>query len=259
MVAAPESDSDQSRPLCDRQRIDDSLKEVFEDFHHDTRSLLTRVLTTVALLERKIQGDLSVSQEQSLQSIRSNCSQLQMMADNLLEWLGIHSPRGQDMEIDLNREILDAVDRFSGAALMKGIQLEASHPPFPVLARGPQGSVGRILDNLLTNALNHTPEAGHVRIVLEKNENQMSLMVADTGCGIPSEMLEHLFERGGSGSSPGQSMGPGKGLGLFITRQLARSMGAGIEVESNPGKGSTFRITFPEYPGAPEFPEKSMR
>lgn len=226
------------------------LKEKFEEYHHDTCAMLARILATVALLERKISGPLTSLQEESLQSIRGNCYQLQLMADNLLEWSGTRMARSHEIEIHLNQEIREAMERFSGVAAMKEIHLEANCPHFEVFIHGPGNAIGRILDNLLSNALRHTPEKGRVTISLGKKEDRIDLKVSDTGGGIPSGELESLFERGFRGDPTKLHQGIGKGLGLFISQQLAESMGATLHVESELGKGSTFQIIFPEYRSA---------
>ena len=107
--------------------------------------------------------------------------------------------------------------------------------------------VERVLENLVENALRHTPERGRVTVRLLPDGRLLHVEIEDTGCGIAPEELPRVFERfyraGTSASGPGSG-----GLGLAITRRILDLHGCPIEVRSTPGRGTTFAFGLPLAP-----------
>ena len=101
------------------------------------------------------------------------------------------------------------------------------------------------LYQLLSNALKYTPKNGTVTVELKRSGKQLLLSVADTGCGIPSEQMGHLFDRCLRPAAPA-GPGHGLGLGLLLCRSIAQKHGGGLLAESVPGKGSRFTLSLPE-------------
>jgi len=104
------------------------------------------------------------------------------------------------------------------------------------------------LTNLLANAHKFTPKGGHVRVTLERRNDELLIAVADDGPGIPREHQVHLFQRfyvipDGTGKV-------GLGLGLYIARQLVELHGGHVWVESSSRRGSTFFLALPALKGA---------
>jgi two-component system sensor histidine kinase BaeS len=97
-----------------------------------------------------------------------------------------------------------------------------------------------VLGNLLANALRYTPTGGKVSVSVAPDRNGMAITVADTGSGIPPDMLPHLFER--FVKDPGS---PGSGLGLAIARDVVAAHLGTIEASSPPGGGTTIRVWLP--------------
>ncbi len=121
-------------------------------------------------------------------------------------------------------------------------------PEEKVLAELDAGLTARIVDNLLSNAVNHSPPDSLVRVDIAVGKGEVVLTVADTGPGVPDDRKEEVFrafERGRGGTS-------GLGLGLFIVRRFAEIQGGQAWVEDTPDGGATFRVSFPREPGGPE-------
>jgi len=108
-----------------------------------------------------------------------------------------------------------------------------------------EGHLKRVLSNLVENALKYTPEGGQVSIDVRRSDASIEVRIADTGCGVPVESLEHIFDR--FYRVAGNRETAGVGLGLSIARTLARINGGTIDVESTEGKGSCFTLTFPAF------------
>ncbi len=102
----------------------------------------------------------------------------------------------------------------------------------------------RVLRNLLQNAVRYTP-AGSVQLRAERSAGEVVLEVRDTGIGIPQEFRERVFEEYFQVSNPGRNRSRGLGLGLSIVKRLCRLLGARIALESEPGRGSVFRVALP--------------
>jgi two-component system OmpR family sensor kinase len=149
----------------------------------------------------------------------------------------------------------DLVNKATNAARVQaaaqGIALQVDLPEdLPLVDVDPQ-RIGQVLGNLLNNALTHTPSGGEVVVTAKRcpelvegaRESEVEISVRDTGEGIPSEDLSHIFERfyrAGRARATG-----GTGLGLAIAKQLVEAHGGRIEVESEVGRGTRFAFTLP--------------
>jgi signal transduction histidine kinase len=104
-----------------------------------------------------------------------------------------------------------------------------------------------MMSNLLSNAIKFTPEHGEVRLRLNNTQEFVEIVVEDTGRGIATEYLPHIFDRfyrvPGSGTAPGPEQG--LGLGLSFVAWIVKAHGGKIEVDSTPGKGTRFVIQLP--------------
>jgi signal transduction histidine kinase len=141
------------------------------------------------------------------------------------------------------------VQQFGLAAEKKGVQMRldvAENLPF---VRGDIGLLERTLENLLENALRHTPPQGLITLSLHLEENRLVITVADTGEGISPQHLPHIFERSYRGvAARGLDENAGAGLGLAISKRIAELHGGELDVESTLGRGSTFTFSLPLSP-----------
>ena len=104
--------------------------------------------------------------------------------------------------------------------------------------------IEQVLGNLVSNALRYTPENGEIRLTASLAAGKPVLSVADTGSGIPPEVLPHIFERSYRGDD--SRSGNESGLGLAIAKSIMELHGGSIRVSSTPGRGAQFFLTFPE-------------
>jgi signal transduction histidine kinase len=119
-------------------------------------------------------------------------------------------------------------------------------------ARADRDKVLQILLNLLTNAVKFTPSGGRIVITCSAND-EVDVEVRDTGRGIEPDQLEHIFEPFVQVGRTLDSEHEGLGLGLAISRQLARAMGGDVVARSTPGAGSVFTLVLPrDHPSSPE-------
>src|SRR5262249_5413212 len=188
---------------------------------------------------------LTQEQREALATVRYSASTLLRIIDDILDFSKIEAGR-----LDLERIELSAIGLIGGAAqtpappaAAKGLRLSAFvAPDAPERVLGDPLRLQQILFNLLGNAIKFT-EAGSVRLALEKTEGDLRISVADTGIGLSAEQQARLFEPFMQADSSTTRRFGGTGLGLSIVRRLAEAMGGGIEVQSEPGRGSTFVVT----------------
>jgi signal transduction histidine kinase len=129
-------------------------------------------------------------------------------------------------------------------AAAKGLTLPLTLPGTAVVFPTDSGKFRQIVFNLAANAVKFTKK-GEVRLSLQVEDEALVLRVIDTGIGISPDDAEHLFESYWQVPQAGQRQAAGTGLGLSITRQLARLLGGDVDVESTPGRGSTFTVRLP--------------
>jgi signal transduction histidine kinase len=105
--------------------------------------------------------------------------------------------------------------------------------------------IGRVLNNLVGNALRHTPAGGRVEVAAGRGQQGVEVMVSDTGEGIPASDLAQIFKRFYRGEKSRSKATGGSGLGLAIARGIVRAHGGDLTVVSTPGQGSRFSFTLP--------------
>ena len=141
--------------------------------------------------------------------------------------------------------ISDTLESFSEVAARQGIAISGHADPDVDPVRMDTMRIGRVLNNLLSNALRYTPAGGSVVVTAQRSTDGVEVSVSDTGEGIRPEDLPRVFERFYRGEKSRSRSTGGSGLGLAISRGLVRAHGGDIRVESLPGRGSRFTFTLP--------------
>lgn len=168
---------------------------------------------------------------------------LMVTLENMLELARIRSGH-----MALNRQDVDVVELVrqrvhaaQGDEAGHVLVLEA--PDEPTLLCTDPARLAQVIDNLLSNAIKYSPEASEVRVRVTATPSAVTIAVRDQGLGIAPADRERIFEQYYRGAN-GRQVG-GVGLGLFITRALVAVLGGRIEVDSEPGRGSEFRVVLP--------------
>ncbi|WP_277979552.1 hybrid sensor histidine kinase/response regulator [Sphingomonas phyllosphaerae] len=207
---------------------------------HEIRSPLNVIYGYAQLLER----DHSLSGAEAGTIIRRSAEHVTNLVEGLLEISRIESgvlTIRQDL-VDLRALLQHVVDMFRMQASAKGLTLTLDvRDRLPDQVKADEKRLRQILINLVSNAIKYTP-AGQVTLAVGYRSQVADIEVIDTGIGIPPEDLERVFEPFDRGSLAAAQRQPGIGLGLAITRVLARVLGGDVAVSSTPGAGSTFRF-----------------
>ena len=214
---------------------------------HDVRSPLA---STLALIEAVADGVAEDPETEAryLSSARRELMHLSRLVDDLFELARIDAGVLQLTleKASLHDLISDTISSFQPQAESRGVSLvgEVSGDVDPVLANPPR--LQRVLHNLLSNALRHTPADGTVALRATTRGDKVRVEVSDTGEGIAPEDLPRVFERSfrvEKSRTRGADDDPGAGLGLAIARGLIEAHGGTMDVESTPGSGSRFGFT----------------
>jgi signal transduction histidine kinase len=215
---------------------------------HDLR---TPLASTRALIEALADGVAADPETESryLSSASLELAHLSRLVDDLFELARIDAGvlKLTLEEASLHDLISDTISGFQPQAEQKGVRLvgEVSDGIDPVLANPPR--LQRVLHNLVSNALRHTPADGTVALRATPEGQRVRVEISDTGEGIAAEDLPRVFERSFRGEQsrtrPEKDDAPGAGLGLAIARGLVEAHGGTMDVESDLGHGSRFSFT----------------
>ncbi len=228
------------------REMEKARRDLIAAVSHDLR---TPLASTRALIEAVADGVAEDTEAEAryLSSAKRELAHLSRLVDDLFELARIDAGVLQlTMEAaSLHDLISDTISSFKPQADNRGIRLvgEVSGDVDPVLANPPR--LQRVLHNLVSNALRHTPADGTVALRAAAQGGEVRVEVSDTGEGIAPEDLPRIFERSFR-AEKSRSRGtddPGAGLGLAIARGLVEAHGGTMDVESEPDRGSRFRFT----------------
>jgi signal transduction histidine kinase len=217
---------------------------------HELRTPLNAVLGMAELLHS---SRLDARQQRFVAQIRHSGRALVEVIGDVLDLARLETGQLKplDQPFRLRDAVFDSVELFHDSAQARGlevsVQVDAS---LPDVVRGDMVHLQQVLNNLLSNAIKFT-EHGEVIVRVTPCDLGLRFSVSDTGVGISSDFMPHIYEafRQGDGS-PTRRYG-GSGLGLSIARRLCEAMGGRIDASSRPGKGSTFwfELPLPAVPG----------
>ena len=218
--------------------------EFVSSVSHELRTPLTSVLGYLELLRDR--DDLPADVHPQLRVIQRNAHRLQMLLSDLLQ-VGQAGEIGhvlQVEEVDLTALVREATGDMRAGAESLDIDVVVD-APVGIRTRADAQRIRQVLDNLLSNATKYTPDGGTVTVVLRDDGDQHVLEVGDTGIGIAPDEVGQVFDRFFRGRRALDQQIPGTGLGLDIVHAIVVAHGGEITVESEIGKGSTFRVALP--------------
>jgi two-component system phosphate regulon sensor histidine kinase PhoR len=229
------------------------LEKVRRDFVANASHELKTPLTSIrGYAETLLEGDPPEHLRAGfLESIRNNALRLQRLVDDLLDLSRLESG-GWVARPELARVAEAARDAWATCTEEAGTKDIVFDVEADARVLADRQGLGQIFRNLLENAVRHSEEGGHVRVIARRGDAGMvHVEVSDHGEGIPAKSLPRIFERFyRADSSRARDFG-GTGLGLAIVRHLVEVMGGRVEAESELGSGTTVRFTLPAA-GAPE-------
>lgn len=236
------------------ERVTESRERLMRGFSHDLKNPLGAADGHAQLLEAGYAGDITEAQHDSVLQIRRSIRSALGLIEDLLQLAKTEAGHldVQRKPIDLRETVRDVADAFRPQCQAKGLAMDVQLPDdFPPI-ESDAARVRQVVGNLVSNAIKYTP-AGSVAIRLGVRNNPASprpgpcvaVDVADTGPGIP-ESKRHLLFQEFVRLEP--QTATGAGIGLTISRRIARALGGDITVESEAGRGTTFTLWLPPAP-----------
>ncbi|MEJ2688996.1 MAG: ATP-binding protein [Deltaproteobacteria bacterium] len=214
---------------------------------HDLRTPLATLCAYVETLQLK-EGTLTQEQHREyLNTVQKHCARLNTLVTQLFELASLDDeeapPRSEVFNI--SELVQDVAQNYTLRAEGKGVKLTTNAGQGLPFVLGDIGLIERVIENLLTNAIRHTPAGGEVSVLLAKEDNRLRISVQDTGEGIPPEVLPHVFDRFYRFDPAQETKSYGVGLGLAIARRIIELHGGTIGVQSELHVGSTFSFILP--------------
>jgi NtrC-family two-component system sensor histidine kinase KinB len=225
------------------REIDRLKSEFIATASHELRTPLTSVQMGVHLLLEGALGELTDNQIEVLQACRQDCERLDKLMRDLLDLSKIEAGESQPQLAPVSaRDLLTAaVAELRSQVEAKGLELSVDAPADLPSVSVDRLQIERVISNLVINALRHTKN-GEIKISAEERDDHVAISVSDTGTGIPTEYLPHIFDK--FVQVPDAPTG-GAGLGLTISKSIVEAHGGQISVQSQVGRGSTFTFTLP--------------
>lgn len=238
---------EQARLLKDSEEANQAKSEFLATMSHELRTPLNAISGYTELLKMGIRGPVTEAQVSDLDRINRSQAHLLAIINDILQFAKLEV--GQ-LKISVEDFSVDAA--LAGTAELVAPLLEAKklsytyqHGDESVTIRADRDRFQQIVLNLLSNAIKFTPETGKITVSWHLNENNVVIEVADTGIGIEPSQLDRIFDPFVQVQSGTTRTSEGVGLGLAISRDMARQMGGDITVRSKTGSGSTFGLVLP--------------
>ena len=215
---------------------------------HELKTPINVVLGYVSLLQEGVYGPVNDKQREVLQTLEAQSQSLGRLVKQLLDVSRFEAggakldPRPFKLE-----KLLEDLERgFHVLAVQRGVEFSVTRlPGLPEEVVWDQDRMNEVLGNLLSNAFKFTDRGGEVELTVTPVENGVQLDVRDTGAGIPSDQLAHVFDKFFQASNQSAASAAGSGLGLAIAKQIVEAHRGTITCDSTPGVGTTFTIVMP--------------
>lgn len=230
-----------------RKQVERMKSDFVSMVSHEIRSPMNSVLMQLRIIIDGLAGDITEKQEEILERASEKIQNLVTMSSELLDLAKIESGLIvlEKEPVDMAAVIRDQVAFHLPRTAAKGLDLilDALPPLEPLYAN--RQNMEEVVSNLITNAILYTPAGGHITVSAGISEGTLRVSVSDTGIGIPSEELERIFSRFYRVKSQETRQIHGTGLGLPIVKRILEAHQGRIEVDSRPGRGSTFSVYLP--------------
>ena len=245
--AAQERAIADARRLAKAEAANSAKGEFLAAMSHELRTPLNAIGGYTELLALGLGGPVNSNQLDYLQRIRKSQQHLLGIISDLLNFSRIEAGHINYalVPIQLQKVIDSVMPMIQPAATAKSIKLAIEPSSGDCIAVGDTARVDQILLNLLSNAIKYTPPSGSITVKCGVSADAASISVTDTGRGVPKEKLEAIFEPFVQLGRSLSSAHEGMGLGLSISRDLARAMNGDLIVVSKVGEGSTFTLVLP--------------
>jgi signal transduction histidine kinase len=236
--------AEQNRRLQEADRFKDEFLAIVS---HELRTPLNFIMGFASVLDDEVQGPLTPQQHQSMGHILEGAERMLALVEALLIMGQIQAGRFTlDLApVALADAVSEIVETFHGLAAQKGIHLATDLARSLPVIEADRRRLAQALSSLVDNAIKFTPEGGDVTLSVRLDGERVLVEVADTGVGMALDEIPRAFQRFQQLDMSSTRREGGLGLGLAIAKALIEAHQGGIEVTSEPGRGTTVRFTLP--------------
>ncbi len=237
-----------SRVLEEAKLISRRKTDFISSVSHELRTPLTSIKGYASILLAGKLGEIPPEIKERLEKIDRHSDELVHMVNDLLDIARIESGKMamKQEPLELKKIIEGASDLLAGQLKAKEIEFSAQIAENANLIFVDHSQINRVLINLVGNALKFTAKQGKIKISAAKVDRWTQVDISDTGCGIPPEELDAVFEEFYRVDNPINQEAKGTGLGLSLVKHIVEAHKGKIWVRSSPGAGSTFSFTLPQ-------------
>jgi two-component system OmpR family sensor kinase len=238
------------------QKADMSRRELVANVSHDLRTPLATLQGYIETLFLKDNNLTTQERKQHLEIAIQHCERLAKLVDALFELakLDSHETKAHYEPFNIGELAHDVVQKFDLSARERQIAIQVDLDQSLPFVNADIAMIERVIENLLENAVRHTPAGGSIRLTLSPRNGDIAVRVSDTGCGILPEDLPFVFDRFYHRDQTQNGKTGYSGLGLAITKRILELHHRTIKVESTPGAGTQFTFTLPAHLPAANHP-----
>lgn len=233
--------------MAQLQSVDAARREMLANLSHDLRTPITTLLAHLESLQMDEQPLSEPERREYVAVAMRQGKRVAQLVEQLLEAAKLEARQivANPEPFPIGELLQDVAQKFALAARDRGIEVAVDAAAATTRVTGDFALLERVLDNLIDNALRHTPTGGRVTVQSEVHGERVRVSVTDTGPGLTREEAERAFERFHRGD-PGRSSSSGQsGLGLAIVKSILELHGSDIAVTSQPGRGASFYFELP--------------
>ena len=231
-----------------QRAMQESRRDLIVAISHDLRTPLSSIRAMLEAIEDGVVTDVATV-AQYHHAMRDQVSRLSRLIDDLFELSRLDSgmPQLRPAQVDLNELVSETVESLRPSAERGAVNLQLKQEHKELLTSVDADGLQRVVANLLDNAIRHTPEGGTIAVGVHDTNGECEVEVVDSGEGIASTDIDHVFERFYRGEKARTRTGDaGAGLGLAIAKAIVEAHNGRIWAENSAGGGARFVFTLPQ-------------
>ncbi len=234
------------RDETESHRVDEMRREFVANISHELKTPLAAIKGYAETVELAIKDDPDAA-IYFMAQIQTQCQRLERLIADMMQLARAQSVREKlrITSISLPDVITESLKSYTPVAEAKRIDLSFDVPNTDVVVRADHEATLTIANNLIGNAIRYTPQQGKVTVACRADESTCSLIVRDTGVGIPASEQKRIFERFYRVEKGRSSPDGGTGIGLSVVKNLTVALRGQVHVTSEPGRGATFEVRLP--------------
>jgi signal transduction histidine kinase len=233
--------------LNELQKMDTLRRELVANVSHDLRTPLATIQGYIETLIMKTESLSEKEREKYLKTVLSSTERLRKLVEELFELSKLEAKQTvpKPEPFSLSELVQDIAQKYLIIAEEKGVDLQCAYRPHMPLVVADLALIDRVIQNIIDNAIKFTPSGGTITLELTHTEKHIAVSIKDTGAGIASEDIPHIFDRYNKGSQKNMFQNDGAGLGLAIVKKILDVHSIEIQVSSVINEGTTFTFQLP--------------